>query len=237
MNPVLLFLVRGLNKEYTLQLEVKHLIHGGNTTRYADDRMKERKQLEAFGIPAPPGWSPEKSEPGAFELPSWYATTDDVIEVCDEWTSAEVEVVMICDDDGNFYVTVGSDQADRDIQRVNMLKSRVGIPKPIAREVWLYEEVKGHWNGIEKRSWAINDEKRELYQESTLEANLSWEEFDPIVKKNIADLRSSVIFCGTGGFVGSKLLFGRAWDLQLHDPVLNRTINHHYDIKKWKASL
>ena len=38
----------------------------------------------------------------------------------------------------------------------------------MSRNLWKYEEIKGHWDQIQIRSWATKSGKKVLYQESTL---------------------------------------------------------------------
>jgi hypothetical protein len=47
----------------------------------------------------------------------------------------------------------------------------------------------------------------------------------------LEDLRNSVLFGGTFPWLTGEFMWGPAWDLEMFDPVLNRTIKHHYEVE------
>jgi hypothetical protein len=47
----------------------------------------------------------------------------------------------------------------------------------------------------------------------------------------LTTLKNSVIFGGTIQSLTGGFMWGPAWDLELFDPVLNRTIYHHYEVE------
>ncbi|WP_412759113.1 DUF2848 family protein [Neobacillus cucumis] len=51
--------------------------------------------------------------------------------------------------DGELYVTVGSVHTDRNLENLNVPKSKQACPNIVSRKVWRFEDVKGHWNLLE----------------------------------------------------------------------------------------
>ena len=99
----------------------------------------------------------------------------------------------------------------------------------IPQQVWLYDEVKDHWDEIQLKCWVTKDGKRSLYQEATLAALMSPEEWKPIFKKlGIENLNNSVFFSGTINTVGKQLIYADSYELEMIDPVLKRTLRHEY---------
>ena len=70
--------------------------------------------------------------------------------------------------DGEMYVTVGSDQTDRDLETQSIEMVQAGYPDIFAPEVWRYSEVQDHWDQLVLRCWVTKDGERRLYQEATL---------------------------------------------------------------------
>ena len=79
------------------------------------------------------------------------------------------------------------------------------------------------------RSYRTLNGQRELYQEGSvttllhpLELMEKW--------KGVPDLEEGeALLCGTQAVIG-KLGFGERFELELFDPILNRTLQHQYDV-------
>jgi predicted metal-binding transcription factor (methanogenesis marker protein 9) len=93
--------------------------------------------------------------------------------------------------------------------------------------------VKDHWDQIQLKCWVTKDGKRSLYQDATLAALMSPEEWKPIFKKlGIENLNNSVFFSGTINTVGKQLIYADSYELEMIDPVLKRTLRHEYRVAK-----
>lgn len=226
-NPVLHFQVQGLHAEHQLEFEVRNLIHGGRSTRTAAVQAQPTEDLESGLHKYPP------LSAVAFLVPTFNATTSDHIFMYDNANSAEVEFVILTDNQGNQYVTVGSDHTDRDLERTaGPPKSKLVAPKVMAPVVWPYEEVKDHWDQIVMRAYVCRDGERVLYQEDTLATLLTPEALLETAKQQtgLNDLGGSALFGGSIAFLHPESLFGRGWDLELFDPILQRSLKHHFDV-------
>jgi hypothetical protein len=102
--------------------------------------------------------------------------------------------------------------------------------KPIGRQLWFYADVEGHWDDLVLRSWAAIDGTRVLYQESAVSSLRTPR--DLIRKFASADTLppGMLMFCGTPGAIGGIRPAAR-FEMELHDPVLNRSLTHAYDVE------
>lgn len=96
--------------------------------------------------------------------------------------------------------------------------------------LWLYAEVKNHWDQLQLKSWQEKEGVRFLYQEGTLEQILPVEEILQVVYEDYPHLKNAVIFGGTVGVVGEKVS-GDWFRSELFDPILKRTLSHEYSIE------
>ncbi|MFX0069053.1 MAG: DUF2848 family protein [Candidatus Hodarchaeota archaeon] len=155
-------------------------------------------------------------------------TTDNTVQVKHEKTSGEVEYVILVNGPIT-YVTVGSDHTDREIEKLDLQKSKDAVPKIISSSVWLYEEVKDHWDDITIRSWIQRGGIKELYQDDKLRLLLTWEDLEPVIKDHVGeDLSGTAVFAGTIPTIKQDMLFADIWELEMFDPVLKRSLRHKY---------
>jgi hypothetical protein len=227
-SPVLHFTVAALDGSRTLELEVRRLIHGGRTARARNVSLLDDRDREAGGR------SVEPPAAVAFLVPTFNATTSSKIAMYDHENYSEAEVAILTDDDGTRYVTVGSDHTDRDLELTGgSAKSRLAAPKVMAPTAWVYDEVKGHWDELVIRSHVYRDGEPELCQEGTIGTLLPADAIFAVATRQIGldDFRGSVLFCGTIPYVQGEAPFGHAWDLELLDPVMDRRLQHHFEVE------
>jgi hypothetical protein len=148
-------------------------------------------------------------------------------------STGEVEYVLYFDGRGKILVTVGSDHTDRSIEKEDVAKSKETCRKPIAKIFWDYDEVRDHWDKLVLRSFVYNFEvsKKELYQEHDLSYLLYPEDIIEFLRQKESPLKKSVYFCGTIPLLDS-FVYGDAYELELEDPILRRTIKHFYVVFK-----
>ena len=161
---------------------------------------------------------------------SYLATHDADVTVVSDKSSGEVEYVLLCRG-GKVWVTVGSDQTDRDVETKSIPGSKQMYPKYIAESCWPHEEVVEHWDQLILRCWITQNGTRSLYQEAPLASILSPAE----LIQNLPDVtfpseEGVVIFSGTISTRGG-LVFGDNYELELEDPVLNRKIAGSYRVR------
>lgn len=180
------------------------------------------EELAAIGVPRP------SSVPVFYRGANALVTQSTRVEVLGPDTSGEIEPVIVSLADG-LWVTVGSDHTDRKAETVGIALSKQLCAKPVATVLWKLDEVAPHWDELILRSHVVIDGTRMLYQEGKLSALRPPQ--DLIAKWAGAPTLppATVMFGGTLGAIGGIRPAAR-FEMELVDPVLNRAIDHAYDI-------
>lgn len=156
----------------------------------------------------------------------------DEVEVVNNMSSGEVEYVVFVRDGKISYVTVGSDHTDRDIERINVLKSKQMYPKIIPPDVWRYDDVRNHWDELVIRSYTTYEGNEVLYQEALLSIIKHPEELVRLTVEELGvEADGLVIFSGTVPLKTGKVVFGDSFKFELVDPILNRKLGFRYKVK------
>lgn len=214
------FTLRGKEGVSKVRFEASRVLLAGYTGRDQEVVKRHIKELKKIGVPAP-----EKA-PTLYRVGTYLITNEKEVEVKGDKTSGEVECAILIDDKA-IYVTVGSDHTDRELEKVNVEKAKQMCQKVIAKEAWLYSEVKDHWDNVILRSYAIKEGKKVLYQEDKLKALLGVE--DLLKRFNIKE-RGTVLFSGTIQLKG-KLIYSDEFQIEMEDPELDRIIRHGYRVR------
>ncbi|VVE73915.1 hypothetical protein PCA31118_04638 [Pandoraea captiosa] len=176
-------------------------------------------ELAALGVRRP------SSTPCFYRLAPALLSQDDAIDVVGQTSSGEAECVLVRQGD-TLLVSVGSDHTDREVEAYGVTVSKQVCAKPVARDAWRFADVAAHWDRLELRSWVTNHGERRLYQEGTVAGLLSPQEL--MAKLGASGLPSgAAMFCGTLAAIGG-VAGGEQFEIELHDPVLGRTIRHRY---------
>lgn len=179
-------------------------------------------ELAAVGVAAP------KNIPTLLALGNHLLTHSRQIQVHGPQTSGEVEWVLLWHQ-GEILVTAGSDHTDRKLESVSVAKSKNMCLNVIARDLWPYEEVKDHFDQLQLHCTVTRSGKISLYQEDCCGAILPPAYWIEDLEKRLGGIEDGlVLFSGTIGTV-EGLVAGDRYDFKLHDPVLNRTVDHAYD--------
>jgi len=192
------------------------------------DKSKTREHIEELkkiGVPEP------KSIPELYHLKENLITSNDTIKVIGEKTSGEVEVVLIADDDGELFVTVGSDHTDRGLETVSIHKSKQICDKPMASEKWKFENVKDEWEKLELYSEVKNKGEWIKYQQGTLSSIIPLNEIKEFLEKNSINMKSSVIFCGTVPLL-EGFIYGDTFRCGIKNPKNDEKIEMEYKIER-----
>ena len=200
--------------------QITELIIAGWTGRDEAALRKHIKELEELGV------KPPTTTPIFYRVAASLFTHATEIQVCGPDTSGEVEFVLIKTNNG-LRVAVGSDHTDRKAETIGVSLSKQLCSKPVSRESWGYDEVKGHWQRLVLRAWA----DLELYQEGPVTAMRSPEDLTgryPL-KPGYA------MFCGTLAAKGGIRPAAR-FRMELDDPVLRRKLQHEYAIRSLEVA-
>lgn len=179
-------------------------------------------ELAELGVKRP------STTPCFYRLGSELLTQAQQIDVVGTKSSGEVECVLL-ESDAGLLVTVGSDHTDREVEAYGVTVSKQVCPKPVARDAWLFDDVREHWDRLELRAFAVANGERRVYQQGSVASLLG--AADLLARAPLT--AGAAMFCGTlavhGGIVG--MADGDALELELHDPVLQRTLRHAYRVR------
>jgi hypothetical protein len=207
-----------------VEISASRLVIAGWAGRDAAEVEHHIRELEAIGVRRP------SSVPCFYEVAPALLTTSDSIEVIGEHSSGEVEVVLLQTEADGLLVGIGSDHTDRKVEGYDVAVSKQMCAKPLGESLWRYSEVAAHWDSLIARSWRIETNgERIRYQEGTLARlmhpePLIWRAFD-----STSMIPETVLFCGTQPVLGALTPAG-AYEMELHDPVLGRSLRHRYSV-------
>jgi len=206
----------------TVDVTIREAILAGWTGRDRAAVQMHVDEMAAVGVPRPP------SVPVFYRCSATRLTTADEIQVVGEDSSGEVEFVLI-QTQGALWVGTGSDQTDRKVESYGITVSKQLCDKPMASELWLYSELKPHWDELILRAWVIADGRKELYQQSPVSAMMAPGAL--IRQYTNADRMPEgwAMFSGTLPAIGG-LRPSQRFAFELEDPVLGRSLRHEYTI-------
>ena len=199
-----------------VEAAIHTLVIAGWTGRDEAALRHHVEELAALGVPAP------SAMPVFYRVAAANLTQAGTIQVLGPDTSGEVEPVVVVLEDGA-WLTLGSDHTDRRAEAAGIALSKQLCPKPVGTELWRLDEVAPHWDSLLLTSTA--DGAR--YQHGPLSAMRT--PADLIARGPTLTLRS-VMFCGTLGAIGG-IRPSTHFAMELHDPVLNRTLRHEYAVE------
>jgi hypothetical protein len=181
------------------------------------------EELAAIGVPRP------SSVPVYYRVSVSNLSQSERLVVLGPDSSGEVEPVLVALADG-YWIGIGSDHTDRKAETAGIALSKQLCGKPIGTTLWRLEELEPHWDQLILRSWATIDGERVLYQEGTLSALRTPRDLIGRRPPGLEVVPGSVMYCGTLGAIGG-IRPGTRFEMELEDPVLNRTMRHAYDIE------
>lgn len=202
---------------------IHSLVVAGWTGRDVAALERHIRELEAIGVKRP------KSTPIFYRNAASLLTTADTIEVLGEYSSGEIEYVIYAID-GDLLVGLGSDHTDRKAETINVSLSKQMCAKPVSRKTWKLSDVTPHWDQLILRSHAVIDGARMLYQEGSVASMRTPEELIRLYTGGGKLKPGTSMFCGTLAVHGGIKPATR-FEMELHDPVLGRSIVHAYAIE------
>lgn len=203
------------------EVDLDKLIVVGFAGKDIKKTMEHIHELEAEGIKCP------KSVPVVYQCSKSLLTTADNIEVIAEKTSGEVEYLVLVRN-GKYFIGIGSDHTDRDLEAVSIHKSKQVCLKPHAKDFWAYDEIKDHFDEIKLVSSQVVDGKEVDYQAGFTSDLLPLDRIIAEVEKEVSTA-NSLIFTGTVP-LKNGFKFGSWFSCKLIDEKLNREIALTYSI-------
>ena len=181
-----------------------------------------------------------KTNPSIYRIARYLLTQGPQFEVQGPLTGGETEVVVIRSGE-EIFISVGSDQCDRELDPVFPDKPKQMCPHPVASTAWPYNEVREHWDSLQLQSHVTVGADTVTLQDGDLSANVDLEYM--LAMPEVAGLADPLVFfCGSTPIADAAIAeierlglpeetshgIGDQYFCRLHDPVLNRTIEHTY---------
>ncbi len=200
-------------------IAIDHLIVAGWTGRDRSAVQHHIDELAAIGVAAP------SQVPLFYRVSKTALTTAPQIEVLGNGTSGEAEPLVIRQD-GQFWLGLGSDHTDRDLETVSVAASKQICLKPCADRLWPFTSVADHLDDIRIQSWIWENGDWQLYQDGTLGQILPLPRL--IEAAGLPD--RSAMLCGTFAAIGGVRPSDR-FRSEMFDPVTGRKIAFEYQSK------
>jgi len=202
---------------------IRQLVIAGWTGRDRVAQEKHIAELERVGV-RPPAATPVYYRVSASRL-----TLADAIQTPGGDSSGEVEFVIF-QLEGALWIGVGSDHTDRKVETYNITVSKQMCDKPVASQLWLFDDLRDHWDALVLRSWAVDGSDRVLYQDGKVSAMLHPEVLlENYVREGNTFDEGAAMFGGTLAAQGGIRSAGR-FEFELEDPVLKRRLTHAYNV-------
>lgn len=212
--------VRSRDGDEQIEFSPKAFVIAGWAGRDAAAVEAHIRELEEIGIARP------STVPIYYRVATTLLTTAPSVQMVGREASGEVEAVLF-KHAGRLLVGVGSDHTDRKLETVGITLSKQLCAKPIAAEVWPWEEVAAHWDDLVLRS--------------TIEENVTYQEGATATLRRPDDLLAryegeygalpdgGVMFCGTLPVTGG-IRFADTMRLELIDSASDRALSHSYRV-------
>ncbi len=205
----------------TESVTLHRLVIAGWTGRDRAKMAAHIAELAALGVPAP------RATPVFYRVATARLTQAAAIEVVGEASSGEAEVLLLRHR-GRLLVGLASDHTDRALETQGITLAKQLCDKPVGPALWAYESVQPHWDQLQLQAWIMEDGAEVLYQDGTLAEMLHPDALLAAAAANGETLEDGgAMLCGTlsarGGIRPAK-----AFRMELHDPVLERTLTHRY---------
>lgn len=170
------------------------------------------------------GVAPPENVPEFYPMPA--SSLTQACEVPSPPTgSGEAEPVLLRRD-GEYFLTVGSDHTDRELEAESVARSKQACPKPLAREALAYspEIEDALWRMLHLSSTVDGAE----YQDDKASLLAPFEVLR-IYRERFGDDGSDlVLFGGTVPLIGGEFRYGADWAMRL--TLGSETITHHYRV-------
>lgn len=203
-----------------LDVEVNQLVIAGWVGRDQEAVLHHIRELEALGVPAP------GAVPLFYRVATNQLSQQTQLEVVGDQTSGEAEPFVFFHR-GEYWVSLISDHTDRHLETFSVALSKQACIKPVAGHAWRMSDVKAHWDQLELRAWINVNGDWVTYQQGALSSLLT--PLDLLSRYfAVGQVEEGfAMSCGTLSAIGG-IRPSSKFRMALHDPVLNRTLEHTY---------
>lgn len=189
------------------------LIIAGYTGSDAAQVWAHIEELAAIGVAAPP------EVPMVYPVDWSLLTTAASISVGGPGTSGEAEPVLVRHR-GAWYLGVGSDHTDRELERESVHESKKACPKPMSGTVIRLgtDPTAGGFDAGWQATGLTSAVDGADYQRGTLAAIRVPSDLLPRVLKDVGEDEDLVVFCGTVPIIDGQFRPGDQFDCRLSAP-------------------
>lgn len=215
--------LRVAGSDQPLELRPERAIVAGYTGRDEQAVAEHIAELAAIGVPEP------ATVPAFYELDPALLTTAGVVPVAGTATSGEVEPVLIRHRDA-YYLTVGSDHTDRELERQEIAAAKAACPKPLGdTAVALGTDLAQlGWDAISASS-SVDDV---AYQHGQLAGLRTPEDLLTRLAETVGQRDEDlVVFGGTLPLLTGEFVHGTHWLMKL-DLADGTSLTHSYETKQ-----
>lgn len=213
--------------QHHLSVPAAQLVIAGWTGRNADAIEHHIVELAALGVPRP------STVPLYYRVSASLLTQQATLTMLGEHSSGEAEPVLFWAA-GEWWLTIGSDHTDRQVETYSVAVSKQICAKPVAHTAWRWRDVAAHQDRIELGSQIWEQGAWVDYQKGTLAAIRPLvslrDGFWPDAKCD----EGSFMFCGTFAALpnaqGVAIRPAARTRLLLRDPVLGWALSHEYSV-------
>jgi 4-hydroxyphenylacetate 3-monooxygenase len=196
----------------TLEIDGVLIIAGytGSDTAQVEAHIEE---LSEIGVTPPP------AVPMVYPVDWSLLTTAPSIPVTGSGTSGEAEPVLIRHD-GAWYLGVGSDHTDRELERESVHESKKACGKPLSATVIALgrDPVAGDFDAAWRTIGLTSAVDGIDYQQGTLAEIRVPSDLLPRVLANVGSAEDVVVFSGTVPIIDGRFRSGRRFDCRLSVP-------------------
>lgn len=207
-----------INEDRPIELAIDTVVVAGWTGRDIAAVQHHIDELAALGI------APPSRVPLYYRVSTTLLTQNDTIDVLGDGSSGEVEPLLVRSN-GKTYLGLASDHTDRDLEAHSVAASKQACPKPIASELWDFDEINRHLDDIRLTCWIEEGGREILYQEGGLSTIRPLDEL--CEGAGFAD--GTAMLCGTFAAIGGVRPAAQ-YRMELSDPVKGRTISLAYGV-------
>jgi hypothetical protein len=209
-----------------VEVSLKGAVLCGYTGRDQEAVRRHIEELQREGVPPP------ASVPALYPKRGQDIATGGEICVVGAETSGEVEFVLMRVA-GEILVGVGSDHTDRELERLDIPKSKQVCSCVLSTTLWRYEDLKEHWDDLEMRSWVWSDGERVSYQDSKVSALLQPQALVDLVGQRVTGgMEGLLIFSGTTPILTERMVYSHRFAAELVDPKWKRTLGIDYVVRR-----
>lgn len=208
-----------------IDIAVRQLVIAGWTGRDRDAVEHHIGELAALGVARP------STVPLYYRVSHTLLSQSEEIEVLGAHSSGECEPVLIRYQ-GAWYLTLGSDHTDRQLEAQSVALSKQLCAKPIARQLWRWDDVAAQADTLELSSQIFETGRWVQYQQGQLSKIRPLMALVDGLSKRETITDGLVMFCGTLAAIpnvaGEGVRPAEKMRLMLRDASSGRSIEHEY---------